>query len=149
MLVPLDRQILQEIVRIVQTQQRVPTSVQVDGHQYALTYLDDHDRRLQDAIENRDSNLLGMLFGQLASRVKYQAIPAKVARAGRSPTGKSRPSAAGGKERQGKATKASPWAKRHGARESRVPKQGGGVRPAKKQAKSAVKGARRSAKKTK
>jgi hypothetical protein len=86
----LDKQILQEIVRVVQAEQRVPSTIEVDGNRYALTYLEDHERRMQDAIANRDANLLSMLFGQLASKVKYQLAasqppqkPAKVAKARR------------------------------------------------------------------
>ncbi len=74
----LDKQILQEIVRVVQAEERVPTVVQVNGQRYVLTYLEDHDRRMQDALANRDPNLLSMLFGQLASKVKYQLFVPQV-----------------------------------------------------------------------
>lgn len=149
MLVPLDRQILQEIVRIVQTEQRVPAFVEVDGQRYVLMYLEDHDRRLQEAIANRDTNLLSMLFGQLASRVKYQVMPLPAAPSRRAAVGKGRPSTGRAKLRQAKPAKATGRAKREVARQSRASKQTGRGRVAKKQAKVVTKRASRTAKKSK
>ncbi|GIW43020.1 MAG: hypothetical protein KatS3mg077_0302 [Candidatus Binatia bacterium] len=71
---PLDKEILQEIVRIVRTKEEVPTCVEVGGKRFAVTYLDDHSQRLRDAIASRDANMLSILFGQLASKVKYQLL---------------------------------------------------------------------------
>ncbi len=73
---PLDKEILQEIVRVIRSEAKVPHTVAVSGKRYALTYLEDHHQRLVDALASRDPNMLSILFGQLASKVKYQAITA-------------------------------------------------------------------------
>lgn len=71
---PVDRNILLEIVRLVGTRAKVPEKVRVRGNHYQLTYLDDHKHRLEDALTRHDSDRLNMLYGQLASKVKYQVL---------------------------------------------------------------------------
>lgn len=71
---PLDKEILHEIVRVIRAKEQVPHTVEVGGKRYALTYLDDHYQRLMDALASRDANMLSILFGQLASKVKYQVV---------------------------------------------------------------------------
>lgn len=71
---PVDRNILLEIVRVVSTRAKVPEKVRVRGSEYQLTYLDDHKHRLEDALVRHDSDRLNMLYGQLASKVKYQVL---------------------------------------------------------------------------
>ena len=77
---PVDRNILLEIVRVVGTRSKVPEKVRVRGHEYLLTYLDDHKHRLEDALMRHDSDRLNMLYGQLASKVKYQMLRQTAAR---------------------------------------------------------------------
>lgn len=69
-----DRSILQEIVRIIEARKKVPERVRVRAREYLITYLEDHQRRLQDALQRYDSDRLNMLYGQLASKVKYQLL---------------------------------------------------------------------------
>jgi hypothetical protein len=71
---PVDRNILLEIVRVVGTRAKVPEKVRVRGSEYQLTYLDDHKHRLEDALMRHDLDRLNMLYGQLASKVKYQLL---------------------------------------------------------------------------
>jgi hypothetical protein len=71
---PVDRSILQEIVRIIEARKKVPERVRVRAREYLITYLEDHQRRLQDALHRYDSDRLNMLYGQLASKVKYQLL---------------------------------------------------------------------------
>jgi hypothetical protein len=71
---PVDRNILLEIVRVVSTRAKVPDRARVRGNEYQLTYLDDHKHRLEDALRRHDSDRLNMLYGQLASKVKYQLL---------------------------------------------------------------------------
>jgi len=70
----LDLPILQEIVRVVQARSKVPERVRVNKRQYQITYLDDHRQRIEEALRRHDTDRLGMLFGQLASKVKYQLM---------------------------------------------------------------------------
>jgi len=69
-----DLAILREIVRIVQEKARVPEKVRILKRQYLLTYLEDHRQRLEEALRRFDSDRVNMLFGQLASKVKYQLV---------------------------------------------------------------------------
>lgn len=71
---PVDSSILHEIVRVVETRRKVPDRVQVRSREYQITYLDDHQRRMEEAIHRFDSDRLNMLYGQLASKVKYQLL---------------------------------------------------------------------------
>lgn len=77
---PVDRNILLEIVRVVGTRSKVPEKVRVRGSEYQLTYLDDHKHRLEDALMRHDTDRLNMLYGQLASKVKYQVLRHTAAR---------------------------------------------------------------------
>jgi len=70
----IDSTILHEIARIVQTRSKVPDRVQILKREYQITYLEDHRQRMEDALRRHDSHLLNMLFGQLASKVKYQVL---------------------------------------------------------------------------
>jgi len=80
-----DSTILHEIARIVQARAKVPERVRIQTRQYQITYLDDHRQRIEEALRRHDTDRLGMLFGQLASKVKYQLLrrvtPAKRAAA--------------------------------------------------------------------
>ena len=67
----LDSTILHEIVRVIQTRAKVPERVRLRNREYEITYLDDHQQRIEEALRRRDSDRLNMLFGQLASKVKY------------------------------------------------------------------------------
>ena len=69
-----DLAILQEIVRVVQAKAEVPEQVSVQKRSYSLTYLEDHRQRMEEALRRHDPDRLNMLFGQLASKVKYQLI---------------------------------------------------------------------------
>lgn len=69
-----DLAILQEIVRVVQARTKVPDRVRIQKHDYQLTYIDDHRQRIEEALRRHDSDRLNMLFGQLASKVKYQLL---------------------------------------------------------------------------
>ncbi|HEX5034435.1 MAG TPA: hypothetical protein VFW62_08155, partial [bacterium] len=84
MLQPVDSSILHEIVRIIEARRKVPEKLQVRGREYQITYLEDHQRRLEEALHRFDSDQLNMLYGQLASKVKYQMlrrVPAKPVKA--------------------------------------------------------------------
>ncbi len=77
---PEDKSILREIVRVVEARRRVPEKVQVNTREYVITYLADHRNRLEEALRRYDSDRLNMLFGQLASKIKYQfnrMVPAR------------------------------------------------------------------------
>lgn len=81
---PVDSSILHEIVRIIDSRRKVPDKVIVTSREYLLTYLEDHRRRLEEALMRFDRDRLNMLYGQLASKVKYQLlrrVPAKAAAA--------------------------------------------------------------------
>lgn len=69
-----DLTILHEIVRVVQARAKVPERVRILKREYQITYLDDHRQRIEEAIRRHDSDRLNMLFGQLASKVKYQLL---------------------------------------------------------------------------
>ena len=96
-----DSAILHEIVRIIQERAHVPEKVRIRTKQYQITYLEDHRQRLEEAMRRRDTDRLGMLFGQLPGRIKYQmmkasrsktATPSKpVAKPSARPTAKSAP----------------------------------------------------------
>ena len=95
---PVDRNILLEIVRVVGTRAKVPEKVRVRGSEYQLTYLDDHKHRLEDALMRHDSDRLNMLYGQLASKVKYQLLRHTAAR--RAGTAAKKPAPAKGSARR-------------------------------------------------
>jgi len=69
-----DLTILHEIVRVIQARAKVPERVRLQKRQYQITYLDDHRQRIEEALRRHDSDRLSMLFGQLASKVKYQLL---------------------------------------------------------------------------
>lgn len=71
---PVDSSILHEIVRVIESRRKVPAKVVVKSREYLLTYLDDHQRRLEEALMRFDRDRLNMLFGQLASKIKYQLL---------------------------------------------------------------------------
>jgi len=75
-----DLAILHEIVRVVQARAKVPEKVRILKREYHVTYLDDHRQRIEEAIRRHDSDRLNMLFGQLASKVKYQLLRRVAAR---------------------------------------------------------------------
>jgi hypothetical protein len=66
--------ILHEIVRVIDAHARVPECVRIRGRDYQVAYLEDHKQRLEEAIRRRDADRLNMLYGQLASKVKYQLL---------------------------------------------------------------------------
>jgi hypothetical protein len=81
---PVDSSILHEIVRIIEARRKVPDKVIVTSKEYLLTYLEDHRHRLEEALMRFDRDRLNMLYGQLASKVKYQflrRVPARAAAA--------------------------------------------------------------------
>ena len=71
-----DSAILHEIVRIIQERDKVPEKVRIRAKQYQITYLDDHRQRLEEAMRRHDKDRLGMLFGQLPGKIKYQLLKA-------------------------------------------------------------------------
>ncbi len=71
---PVDSSILHEIVRVIESRRKVPEKVVVKSKEYLLTYLEDHQRRLEEALQRYDSDRLNMLYGQLASKIKYQLL---------------------------------------------------------------------------
>jgi hypothetical protein len=71
---PVDSSILHEIVRVIESRRKVPEKVIVKSREYLLTYLEDHQRRLEDALSRYDADRLNMLYGQLASKIKYQLL---------------------------------------------------------------------------
>lgn len=76
----IDSTILHEIVRIIQARAKVPERVRLQKHDYQVTYLDDHRQRIEEALRRHDADRLNMLFGQLASKVKYQLLRRVAAR---------------------------------------------------------------------
>lgn len=81
---PVDSSILHEIVRVIESRRKVPEKVIVKSREYVLTYLEDHQRRLEEALMRYDGDRLNMLYGQLASKIKYQLLrrlPARAAEA--------------------------------------------------------------------
>ena len=71
---PVDSSILHEIVRIIESRRKVPEKVVVKSREYLLTYLEDHQRRMEEALNRYDADRLNMLYGQLASKIKYQLL---------------------------------------------------------------------------
>jgi hypothetical protein len=69
-----DLSILHEIVRVIQARAKVPDRVRILKRQYLITYLDDHRQRIEEALRRHDTDRLSMLFGQLASKIKYQLV---------------------------------------------------------------------------
>jgi hypothetical protein len=69
---PTDIAILHEIVRIIRERAQVPDKVVIRSKRYQITYLVDHRQRLEEAMRRRDADRLGMLFGQLPGRIRYQ-----------------------------------------------------------------------------
>lgn len=80
MTVRVDSTILHEIARVIGVRSKVPERVTIHGKPYQITYLEDHKQRLEEAIRRHDSDRLGMLFGQLPSKVKYQLLRASSTR---------------------------------------------------------------------
>ena len=78
---PVDSSILHEIVRVIESRRKVPEKVIVKSREYVLTYLEDHRRRLEEALQRYDADRLNMLYGQLASKIKYQLLRRLPARA--------------------------------------------------------------------
>lgn len=74
MTAPIDSSILHEIVRVIGARSAVPEKVLIRGREYQITYLDDHRQRMEEAIRRHDPDRLSMLYGQLASKVKYQLL---------------------------------------------------------------------------
>lgn len=74
MTAPIDSSILHEIVRVIDARSAVPEKVRIRGRDYQITYLDDHRQRMEEAIRRHDPDRLSMLYGQLASKVKYQLL---------------------------------------------------------------------------
>ena len=97
-----DVAILHEIVRLIQRDGTVPEKVRLSSHSYEITYLDDHRQRIEEALRRRDTDRLGMLFGQLTSKVKYQLLKERAARKKRAQAGgrvvQSRPKPTGAKK---------------------------------------------------
>jgi hypothetical protein len=97
-----DVAILHEIVRVVQSDGVVPEKVRLSNRSYEITYLDDHRQRIEEALRRRDTDRLGMLFGQLTSKVKYQLLKERAARKKRAQAGgrvvQSRPKPTGAKK---------------------------------------------------
>ncbi len=91
---PVDSSILHEIVRIIESRRKVPEKVIVKSKEYVLTYLEDHRRRLEEALQRYDSDRLNMLYGQLASKIKYQLLRRLPARAAAAVGITARPAAA-------------------------------------------------------
>ena len=69
-----DLAILHEIVRVIQARAKVPERVRILKRDYQITYLEDHRQRIEEALRRHDADRLNMLFGQLASKVKYQLL---------------------------------------------------------------------------
>ena len=69
-----DLAILHEIVRVIQARAKVPERVRILKRDYQITYLEDHRQRIEEALRRHDSDRVNMLFGQLASKVKYQLL---------------------------------------------------------------------------
>ena len=69
-----DSTILHEIARIIQARAKVPERVRLQKREYQITYLEDHRQRIEEALRRHDPDRLNMLFGQLASKVKYHLL---------------------------------------------------------------------------
>ena len=57
---PVDSSILHEIVRVIESRRKVPEKVIVKSKEYVLTYLEDHQRRLEEALTRYDGDRLNM-----------------------------------------------------------------------------------------
>lgn len=102
-----DSAILHEIVRVIQERAQVPEKVRIRTKQYQITYLEDHRQRLEEAMRRHDTDRLGMLFGQLPGRIKYQLLKAgRRAKPGSKPPAKqpSKPASKPAPKARGKAT---------------------------------------------
>lgn len=104
-----DSSILHEIVRVVDARARVPDRVRIRGREYQITYLDDHKQRIEEALRRRDTDRLSMLYGQLASKVKYQFLRRTPGRSTKAKAGSdgnrgSKRTASGGKGARSKKT---------------------------------------------
>lgn len=77
---PVDKSILHEIVRVIAARGKVPERVALRARNYLITYLDDHRQRLEDALRRHDLDRVNMLYGQLASKVKYQLLRGSASR---------------------------------------------------------------------
>ncbi len=82
----IDSTILHEIARVIEARSKVPDSVRIQGKSYQISYLEDHKQRLEEAIRRHDNDRLGMLFGQLPSKVKYQLVRQAAKRKKATPT---------------------------------------------------------------
>jgi hypothetical protein len=71
-----DQAILREIVRVIDSRSKVPDRVQIQNRRYEITYLEDHRQRIEETLRRHDTDRLNMLFGQLASKVKYKLVRA-------------------------------------------------------------------------
>jgi hypothetical protein len=142
---PVDSSILHEIVRIIEARRKVPQRVQVRSREYQITYLEDHQRRLEEALHRFDSDQLNMLYGQLASKVKYQLlrrVPPRAVKAKKpAPARRASPVAKGKKRKAGAkaaAKKARP-ARRSPAKRRPTAKRAAVKKVAKKAARKATK----------
>jgi hypothetical protein len=139
---PVDSSILHEIVRIIESRRKVPERLQVRSREYQITYLEDHQRRLEEALHRFDSDQLNMLYGQLASKVKYQMLrrvparplPAKKEPAARGSAAKAKAKKAAGKKPAAKKPAAKKPAGKKPAKRARAAKRAPAKRGAKKQA---------------
>ena len=121
---PVDSSILHEIVRVIESRRKVPEKVIVKSKEYVLTYLEDHQRRLEEALQRYDSDRLNMLYGQLASKIKYQLmrrLPARAAEAVGLGAAKRAPAKAVAKKSAKPAAKAAPAKSKSVARAARKP----------------------------
>lgn len=153
---PVDSSILHEIVRIIESRRKVPEKVVVKSREYLLTYLDDHQRRMEEALTRFDADRLNMLYGQLASKIKYQLlrrVPAHIAETvGLSPPAKAKKSGPGKAAAARPAARVKPVSRPSAPTRKAAPKRTG--RTAGKVAKSVKStgakrtGAKRSARKT-
>ncbi len=132
---PEDKSILHEIVRVVEARRRVPDKVQVQTREYVITYLADHRNRLEEALRRYDSDRLNMLFGQLASKIKYQFNRLVPARAVESP----KPAAVAKPPAGAKASAKKAVAKKPAAKKVAAPKPAVKKAAAKKSAAKATK----------
>jgi pyruvate/2-oxoglutarate dehydrogenase complex dihydrolipoamide acyltransferase (E2) component len=137
---PVDSSILHEIVRIIDSRRKVPAKVIVKSKEYLLTYLEDHQRRLEEAMSRYDRDLLNMLYGQLASKIKYQVlrrVPASAAKAvGLTPSKPPAPTAAKPAAKDKPAAKKAPAkkapAKKPSAKAAAKPKPKAKAKPARR-----------------
>jgi hypothetical protein len=131
---PVDSSILHEIVRVIESRRKVPEKVVVKSREYQLTYLEDHQRRMEEALMRYDADRLNMLYGQLASKIKYQLLRRLPARAAEAVTLGAAPAkrTAGAKKPAG-ARKAAP-AKKVAAAKKSPAKAAARARPARKAA---------------